>query len=52
MKINSLKMTYVTEENGSLLDKYQFELREDPAVYNRESAVEKLEALAKIGARA
>ncbi|WP_456070035.1 DEAD/DEAH box helicase family protein [Haemophilus paraphrohaemolyticus] len=42
------EMTYVTEENGSLLDKYQFELREDPAVYNRESAVEKLEALAKL----
>lgn len=41
------EMTYVTEENGSLLDKYQFELREDPAVYNHESAVEKLEALAK-----
>lgn len=42
------EMTYVTEENGSLLDKYQFELREDPAVYNRDQAVEKLETLAKL----
>ena len=42
------EMTYVTEENGSLLDKYQFELREDPAVYNRESAVGKLEILQQV----
>ncbi len=42
------EMTYVTEENGSLLEKYQFELREDHAVYNRDKAVEKLETLAKL----
>lgn len=39
---------YVTEENGSMLDKYQFELQEDPAVYNRESAVKKLEVLSDL----
>ncbi|MGX2957487.1 DEAD/DEAH box helicase family protein [Ursidibacter arcticus] len=40
--------TYVTEENGSLLDKYQFELREEPQVYNRESVVKKLEVLSNL----